>query len=368
MLIFDLQTSIFVGLLVIIGLAAGIGWFIMHNRKPGDLPATTGWQIFQVLPVGVALLVLPDHHIEFMNPAARRLLGAVGGGFSSDELQKALERFTGPVHINAGAEQSGILHQPAFIRWWRYLLNDGEILLVLAEGSDQQYQLRQQAFIGQLMHELRTPLTALVAHSELATSEQTPEAVRLASTQTIKSGAQRMARLVRDMLELYRLETTDELSLRPLNLVLLAEDAISQLILYAEDCGVSLNFEADTPLPLVAGHPDRLKQVFLNLIDNAIKYCRPGDEIRVSLKKKPEGVLCLVQDTGPGIAASDLPNITKRLYRGQAASEIQGSGIGLALVSEILRRHHSSLNIESVTQGPATGTSCQWLLSYAPAL
>jgi signal transduction histidine kinase len=300
-----------------------------------------------------------------MNPIATRLLGEIGGGFSQAALEKAVARFTISSQNGETTEQSGILHQPNFIRWWRYLLSDGEILLVLAEGSDQQRQLRQQAFIGQLMHELRTPLTALVAHIELISSEQTPAPIRAASTQTIKNGAQRMARLVRDMLELYRVETTDELSLRPLNLVLIAEDAISQLILHAEDCGVSLNFEFDTPLPMVVGHPDRLKQVFLNLIDNAIKYCRPGDEIKVSLKKKPDGVLCLVQDTGPGILSSDLPHITKRLYRGRGGSEIEGSGLGLALVSEILRRHNSAIVIESITEGQATGTGCQWLLSYA---
>jgi len=366
MLIFDLQTSLFVGLLLIIVIAVGIVWFATRRQNNTNSFTNTSWQIYQMLPIGVVLVVPPGDNIGFMNPIGKRLLGEIGGGFSQTALQKALARFTNSGQAGESTEQSGILHQPNFIRWWRFLLSDGETLLVLAEGGDQQRQLRQQAFVGQLMHELRTPLTALVAHIELISSEQTPAAIRTASTLTIKNGAQRMARLVRDMLELYRVETTDELSLRPLNLVLLAEDAISQLILHAEDCGVSLNFEIDTPLPMIVGHPDRLKQVFLNLIDNAIKYCRPGDEIKVSLKKKLDGVLCIVQDTGPGIPSNDLPHITKRLYRGRGGIEIEGSGIGLALVSEILRRHNSTLIIESIAEGQVTGTGCQWLLSYAP--
>jgi signal transduction histidine kinase len=246
------------------------------------------------------------------------------------------------------------------VRWWCYPLEEESTLLVLAEGSDQQRYLKQQAFIGQLVHELRTPLTALVTHSEVVASPKSSEAVKAASTATIQNSAQRMAGLVRDMLELHRLETNGELSLQPTSLALVAEDAIAQLILRAESKEVSVNFEAAMPLPQVLAHPDRLRQVFLNLLDNAIKFCRPGEEICVRLEAQNGRVLCMVKDSGPGIPPADLPHITECFYRGH--SEVEGNGIGLALVKEILRQHNATLNIESETQGAAHGTTFSWCL------
>ncbi len=99
------------------------------------------------------------------------------------------------------------------------------------------------------------------------------------------------------------------------------------------------------------------------MIDNAIKYCGPGTSITIQLEAGPEGVLCSVQDTGPGIEARDLPRVTERLYR--ARRDVHGSGIGLALVSEILRRHGATLLIESATDGPQRGTTLRWTLPYA---
>lgn len=368
MLIFDLKTGLFIGLLLLTGLVAG-GWFtyLRFSAKWRKFPGGNLKQVFESLPFGIILLTISDSTILYSNPQGRRLLAELSE--NSNDPAKTLRQFEPRLAPGdeIAVQRSGTLHQPAFLRWWEYRLEHGKKLLILAEDGDQHRYARQQAFVGQLMHELRTPLTALVAHSEIIASAQASPAVRAASLQTVQSGAQRMARLVRDMLELYRLETADGLTLQPLNLVLLTEDAISQVILLAEEREVALNFEADMPLPLVLGHSDRLKQVFVNLVDNAIKYCRAGDKVLVKLQRRSEGVLCIVQDSGPGIPAAELPNVTRQLYRLHTSSEIDGTGLGLALVSEILRRHNSTLSIESSTEG-ATGTSCRWLLPYAPTL
>jgi two-component system phosphate regulon sensor histidine kinase PhoR len=184
--------------------------------------------------------------------------------------------------------------------------------------------------------------------------------VQEVSLNLIHQETHRLARLVQDLLTLGRLETSADLGERPINLLLLIEDAISEVFPLAETKQLSISLEADSPLKLVRGNEDYLKQAVLNLLDNALKYCRAGDEIKVSVKNDPNGVSCSVADTGPGISAEHLPHLTRRFYRVNKA--VEGTGLGLALVDEILRRHRSELKIESQSDGPQTGTTFRFVL------
>ena len=130
---------------------------------------------------------------------------------------------------------------------------------------------------------------------------------------------------------------------------------------------IHLTLEADTPLPAVLGDADALLRVLLNLLDNAIKYSRPGDRVTLSLRRAAAGVQCAVSDTGPGIPAQHLPHIAQRFYRA-APLEQAGSGLGLALVEEALHRHGSALQIESPAAGSAAGVRAHFFLSAAPQM
>lgn len=357
MILLDLKLTLLVGMALLLALAGGSAWLLQRRRDSHDDVARRA--LYDRLPL--AVVVYDSGGAEVITNAPAQQWFNVNGA----ELRLILRR----IAQRAGDESptallSGTLHQPYALRWWRVPLDGDYTLLAFADWSDQQRLMRQQqAFIGQLAHELRTPLTALTAHIEIARSDHSSDTVRESSLATIQRETQRMARLVRDLLELHRLETAGDLTLRATDIVLVAEDAIAQLILLAEARGLQLTFETDAHLPPVMAEPDRLKQVFLNLLDNAVKYCRPGDQILVTLRALPHGVHCMIKDTGPGIAASHLPHVTERLYRGRADSE--GTGIGLALVQEILRQHHTTLTIESVADGPATSTTCAWTLPYA---
>lgn len=360
MIMLDLKLAIFI---VLVGLLGGVGGVrLMARRGAAARPGVPGlgWDGLDRLPFGV-IVVNAEGEVVLANHPARQMLqkhcpeAAAQPGALLQQLG---------ILAQSAIPRSGRLSQPLPLRWWCYPLNEQHMLVVLADDTEQQHTLRrQQTFIGQLSHELRTPLTGLLTHIEILRSPQTSEVVRQESLATIQRETQRLARLVRDMLELYRLEVANDLPLEPTNLVLVAEDAIASVILRAEEHERWLSFAADAALPPVLAQPDRLKQVFVNLLDNAIKYGRPGDTISVRLEAQSIGVLCVVEDSGPGIAASDLPRVTERLYRGRTDSE--GSGMGLALVSEILRHHHTTLEITSTTEGPATGTTCRWMLPYA---
>jgi len=242
--------------------------------------------------------------------------------------------------------------------WWR---GRRPAVADSLDGEQRRLMARHHEFVGQLSHELRTPLTALLAHAAVARNPDTDAVTRQSSLRTIEHEAGRMARLVRDLLELHRLELGEDLPLVPTNAALVAEDVVSSLLALAEKRNLELSFAA-AALPRVLAHPDRIRQVWLNVLANAIKYCRPGDSIEITLEAREDGVECRVRDSGPGIAAADLPHVAERLYRGR--SRVEGNGLGLALASEILLRHGAALRIESSTD-PPSGTAVWWVLPYA---
>ena len=174
-----------------------------------------------------------------------------------------------------------------------------------------------------------------------------------------------MSRLSNALLDLSRLQVTGQIERRPVDLLPLVQEIVAQMRPRAQEKGVDLAFESDAPLELVIGDAGRLKQVFLNLLDNALKYVRAGDRVGVSLRQGQNVVLCTVLDNGPGIPAQHLPHITKRFYRGVPEGS-GGSGLGLALVKEILRHLQSDLLIESKAQGDQTGTCVRFELSILP--
>jgi signal transduction histidine kinase len=136
------------------------------------------------------------------------------------------------------------------------------------------------------------------------------------------------------------------------------------VILVAEERQVEIELIAASPQPRVLADPDRLTQVFLNLLDNAVKYARPGDRVVVELTPRHDRVACTVRDSGPGIPPEHLAHVRERLYRGR--TDVEGSGLGLALVDEILRLHRGELEIESHEDAATTGTTVRFALPIAP--
>jgi signal transduction histidine kinase len=172
-------------------------------------------------------------------------------------------------------------------------------------------------------------------------------------------------RLVTNLLELSRLGAITDLALSPIDPLVVVEEAVATVILAAEDRQIDIQLCATSPQPRVLGDPDRLRQVLLNLLENAVKYSRPRDSIEVRLESERHQVICTVRDSGPGIAAEHLPFVQNRLYR--VRTDVEGNGLGLSLVGEILRLHGSSLEIESSTEPGKSGTTVQFRLRLATA-
>lgn len=362
--IFDLRWVLFgllIALLATATLAVVIArrWWLM--RRAG-LPSRA---LLDHAPFGWLVLTKTDRYL-YANPYARRLLGLTGergripvADWSAQMLDDADTRRIDPA--SGGRYRIMRVGEGRFAAWWTFPLADNDVVYLLDVTAQQRSQEAGSALLGGLGHELRTPIATLQTHIEVQRLTTISPETRAESLQAMKDEVQRMARLVSLMLELGRLDVVAELELRPVDLVAVAQEALTESQARADERAMPLLFEADAALPLAAGDRDRLKQVFLNLLDNAFKYCRPGDHVTVALRREADGIRCAVCDTGPGIPAQHIPHLTRRFYRA-APQALEGSGLGLALVQEVLVRHRSRLEIESRTEGETTGTCMRFLL------
>ncbi len=205
----------------------------------------------------------------------------------------------------------------------------------------------QQRFVADVSHELRSPLTAIRGNLDLFRrgAADDPEA-RQQAIQAIDSESERMQRLVADLLLLARADEGVTLQKQLVELDTIMLEVYRQARVTAGGVKVCLGSEDQA---LVMGDPDRLKQLLLNLVDNAITYTPSGGEVRLSLERDSQWVRVSVTDTGIGIPAQDLPRIFDRFYRVDKARsrEKGGTGLGLAIVKWIAQVHGGQVDVKS---------------------
>lgn len=192
---------------------------------------------------------------------------------------------------------------------------------------------QEKRFLNDAAHQLRTPLAGLISQTELALSENDPEALRTRLTKVL-SGAQRSAHLVHQLLSLARNEV--EVKLQPLDVAALAREVAREWTPRAIKAGVDLGYEGADHLT-VAGQALLLREALNNLIDNALTYAGSGSEVTLRVQARDSQVLLEVADTGPGLSADNLPHVFERFWR--ASNLPEGCGLGLAIVAEIAQRH-----------------------------
>jgi two-component system phosphate regulon sensor histidine kinase PhoR len=221
-------------------------------------------------------------------------------------------------------------------------------------------------FVANASHELRTPLSTLIGFIEtLRGPAADDEEARTRFLAIMHEQGNRMARLVADLLSLSRIELNEHSApTGQADLHRLLTGVADTLQLKAEERAMRIEIEAGNgALPPAIGDPDELQQVFQNLIDNAIKYGRPGTPIRVSAGiaasngaaargrngRSRRQLAIEVTDQGDGIAREHIPRLTERFYRVDAARsrDLGGTGLGLAIVKHIVSRHRGRLEIDS---------------------
>lgn len=222
----------------------------------------------------------------------------------------------------------------------------------------------QQRFVAAASHELRAPLTAIQANLELLsrTGRPLPESERATALREAYAEAQRLSRLAGDLLVLARADAG--LPLRPgkVELDRLLLDVLGEV----RHLAAGQRFEVTALEPvIVPGDPDRLKQLLLILLDNAVKYTPPSGQVTVGLRRRDREIELTIRDTGIGIEPADLPRVFDRFYRADHARRRNpgGAGLGLSIAHWIVREHGGAIVLVSA---PAQGTIATVRLPLAP--
>jgi heavy metal sensor kinase len=203
----------------------------------------------------------------------------------------------------------------------------------------------QQRFLADVSHELRTPLTVIKGNADLIRKFGPDDE----SLDSIKDEADRLTRMVGDLLLLAQAESGKlPLNLRTVMLDELLTDVFQEMrVLAGEKVHLKLT---DIDQVTITGDRDRLKQVFINLVSNAIHYTPAGGDVYLGLSKSQEMARVIIRDTGPGIPAADLPHIFDRFYRGEKSrtrSKMSGFGLGLSIAYFIVDSHGGRIEVNS---------------------
>ena len=208
-------------------------------------------------------------------------------------------------------------------------------------------------FISSVSHELRTPLTAINGWGETLLADESGDVQQLRrGLNIIVKESRRLTDMVEELLQFSRMEDGRfTLQVEDVDLQAELEDAVYTYRELFQQDGIALEYSSDKALyeEPITGDPDRLKQVFCNLLDNAAKHGGSGKRIAVHLRQADDGYEIAIRDFGPGIPEAELPYVKQKFYKG--SSKARGSGIGLAVCDEIVHRHGGTLTIENAQGG-----------------
>ena len=233
----------------------------------------------------------------------------------------------------------------------------GQLSLAFNEMADELENSEQikNDFISSVSHELRTPLTAIKGWSETLSGglEKPSSGKGTFDEETFNRGMKvitgetaRLEQMVEELLDFSRIQSGRlTLQMDKTDIIAELEDALLIYIDKAKKENKTLSYNEPQFMCVVCGDKSRLRQVFINIIDNAVKYTEPEGKIDVTVSKDDDSVIISVKDTGCGIAAEDLPKVKQKFFK--ANSTKRGSGIGLAVVDEIVSMHGGYLEVNS---------------------
>ena len=224
-------------------------------------------------------------------------------------------------------------------------------------------------FVANVTHEIKTPLTAIIGFVETLQQGAIDDRAKAQKfLLTIHENAQRLNRLVDDLLTLSRIELGEtELHLEGLALEDVFETALTLISLRAALKNVRIQRDVQPGLPMVRADRDRLVQILVNVLDNAVKFTSEGGSVSITASPEVQGsVVIKITDTGIGISKSELPRLGERFYRidKTRSREMGGTGLGLSIVKHLMKAHEGSMEIES-TLGKGTTVSLHFPVSPA---
>ncbi len=309
------------------------------------------------------IILNADREILWFNPAAARLLGLKAATDIGNRIDNLL-RHPGFGAYLAAPKADGIsVPSPKVDGGWLTVQiipygMDQSLAIIRDITHEMQLERTRRDFVANASHELRSPLTVISGYIDtLSEDPEMPEAWRTPVTE-MQRQAERMTRILRDLIELTRLESAE--SNAPRDFV----DVVAMLQPIAAEFqgrgGPSVAFQADTDAALL-GRESELHSIFYNLVNNAVRFTPPGGSVRIVWRAEDGGAVFEVIDTGIGIPEEQIPRVTERFYRvdpGRSRAS-GGTGLGLAIVKHALQRHDGKLTISS-REGEGSTFSCHF--------
>ena len=308
-----------------------------------------------------------DLKVILVTPVAKTLLGIIGtpeGKFISeasrdvkldDVFLEAMRQ--GGVYTNEVAARTsmGRGHRPLRL-YVSTMRDDGRVVGALAMVEDiteiRRLEQVRTDFAANVSHELKTPLTSIrgfvetLENGAIDNPDMAHKFLRIIMLET-----ERLTRLINDILSISKLESgRDEVSIERIRLDKMAYDVADMLAIHAQDKEVSINCHLNRTPVNIMGNPDRVEQMLINLIENAIKYNKPGGSVTVQVFTNGVEASVAISDTGIGIAEENLPRLFERFYRVDKGRSRQmgGTGLGLAIVKHIVRSMNGDIEVHSV--------------------
>lgn len=330
------------------------------------------------------LIINSQNRIEFLNRSLKEILGNEGitdildktplEAFRNVELQDALDRFRdagGPVlrEISLGQETAIILDVTISAV---HGLPEGEqkTMMVFHDVTRlKKLEKMREDFVANVTHEIKTPLTAIIGFIEtLEEGAIKEEATAKKFLHIISENAHRLERLVDDLLILSSIEL-GEMTLRfeSIPVASVIESVLPMFETKAAEKSLAIDKFIGDGLPLIWGDRDRMTQILVNILDNAVKFTPSGGKISISAVQDNTGLVVVkVTDTGMGIQKSEIPRLGERFYRADKtrSRELGGTGLGLSIVKHLVKAHNGSIDIESQV-GKGTAVSLTFPINQA---
>lgn len=272
---------------------------------------------------------------------ALSLLAGFAGYFLAARALAPIDKITATARRISAEDLSSRLNLP----------NHGDEVSRLADTFDDMLAriesgfARERQFTADASHELRTPLAAMQTILDFTRASERPAAEYRQALDDLAEESDRLQNLVEGLLILARNENGLKLDKRQVDLTLLLADVTDSLRPLAESKRLTLTFERTPSIGLFAD-PDALIRLFVNLLDNAIKYTERGG-VTVSAREEDDNILIEIADTGVGIPAEHLPHIFERFYRADSSRSSRGAGLGLAITAQIVQGHGGRLEVQS---------------------
>ncbi len=306
-----------------------------------------------------------EGHILHMNPAAEKMLGI---RFREDLTQ---EDVLGDLPLSEGVEDEEGTTRVDYIKGDRSFqvslaplgvdADDRGMMAVFHDVTEQQKLERaRREFVANVSHELRTPLTSIKSYTEtLMENPDLPADTNRRFLGVIDNESDRMARIVKDLLTLSRLDNGKfDLRLSVFDTGKLLENVFDAMVFEAKSRQHTMMLDMDERMPQMTGDRERIEQVVVNILANAVKYTPNGGRIRLSGHLVNEMLWVSVEDNGVGIPEEDLPRLFERFYRVEKARSRDkgGTGLGLAIAAEIVRYHKGTIDVVSKVDKGTTVT------------